>query len=137
MITACALVTAEEGAAALGEPVDPPSEQIINPGGGNVAAVSQCTLQASASPRKTLSVFLRRSPVADSRPDSVRRTLAESGVTTRDVAGTGDAAFWGAAQLHVFSGPDLYLIVTVSGLADEDALAQAEGIARQALSRAR
>jgi hypothetical protein len=133
---ACALVTAATGEAALGEAVNEPVEQIINPGSAGMAAVSQCTIQASATPGKTLSVFFRVSPVADNRPESVRSTLTESGVTVEDVAGVGDAALWAASELHVFFGDNRYLIVGVRGLDDAAAREQAKAVASEAIGRA-
>ncbi len=134
--SACALVTAETGKAALGEAVNEPVEQIINPGSAEMAAVSQCTIQASATPGKTLSVFFRVSPVADNRPESVRSTLTESGVAAQDVAGVGDAALWGVSELHVFFGGNRYLIIGVRGLDDSTARERAKAVASEAIGRA-
>lgn len=136
-LTACDLVTREEGAAALGEAVNEPVEQIISPGSAEMAALSMCTVQATATPGKTLSLSFRVSPVDDHQPESVRRTLTESGVTAEDVAGIGDAAFWGASELRVFFAGNSYLGVSLRGL-DDDAVARerASEVARQAMQRA-
>lgn len=136
-LTACALITKEEGAEALGEAVNEPEEQIISPGGDEMAAVSQCNVQATGTAGKVLSVFYRRSPVADNQPDLVRQTLTESGATVEDVSGVGDAALWGAGQLHVFVGDAQYLIVTVGGLPDGDARARTSQVAQRAIERLR
>lgn len=135
--TACALVTGDDGSAALGEAVDEPVEQIVNPGGPETAALSQCTIQASGTPARTLTLFLRRSPVSDNTPDSVRRTYAESGLAVEDVPGLGDAAFWVSSQLHVFVGGNLYYTVTLHGLGDAIARERATGLARRINARAR
>lgn len=136
-VTACDLVTGDEGAAALGEAVDEPVEQVISAGSAEMAAMSMCTVQATASPGKTLFLSFRRSPVADNQPESVRQTLTESGVTAEDIPGIGDAAFWGASELHVFFGGNSYLAVSVRGLDDgPGALARATDVARRAIGRA-
>jgi len=136
-VTACALVTRDEGAAALGEAANDPVEQVISPGSAAMAAMSMCTVQAAASPAKTLSPSFRRSPVPDNRPDSVRQTLTESRVTAVDVPGIGDAAFWGASELHVFFAGNSYLSVGLRGLDDDvAALARASDVARRAMERA-
>ncbi len=136
-VTACDLVTRDEGAAALGEAVNDPVEQVISPGSAETAALSMCTVQATASPGKTLSLSLRVSPVDDSQPDSVRQTLTESGVTAEDVPGIGDTAFWGASELHVFFNGNSYLSVSLRGLDDgPEALARAKEVAGRALERA-
>lgn len=135
--TACDLLTRETAADALGEAVDEPVEQIVNPGSAEMAALSQCSTQASAAPGKSLSLFFRRSPVADNQPDSVRGTLSDAGVAARDVAGVGDAAFWGASELHVFFDGNRYLIVGVRGFDDAAALERATRVAKDAITRAR
>ncbi|MEX0734806.1 MAG: hypothetical protein WDZ66_13355 [Steroidobacteraceae bacterium] len=130
-------MTKDEGAAALGEAVNDPTEQIISAGSAEMAAMSTCTVQATASPGKTLSLSFRRSPVPDNQPDSVRRTLTESGVTAVDVPGIGDAAFWGASELHVFFAGNSYLSVSLRGLDDDAAaFARASEVARRAMERA-
>ena len=137
VVTACHLVTRDEGAATLGEAVDEPVEQVISPGSAETAAFSMCTVQATATPGKTLSLSLRVSPVDDSQPDSVRQTLTDSGVTAEDVPGIGDTAFWGASELHVFFNGNSYLSVSLRGLDDgPEALARAKEIAGRALERA-
>lgn len=136
-VTACDLVTRDEGAAALGEAVNEPVEQIISPGSAEMAAMSMCTVQATGSPGKTLSLSLRVSPVEDSQPDSVRQTLTDSGVTSEVVPGIGDTAFWGASELHVFFNGNSYLSVSLRGLDDgPEALARAKAVAGRALERA-
>ncbi|MGH8250155.1 MAG: hypothetical protein ACREVI_05585 [Steroidobacteraceae bacterium] len=135
-VTACDLVTKDEGAAALGEAVDEPVEQIISAGSAELAAMSMCTVQATAAPGKTLSLSFRRSPVPDNQPESVRGTLTDSGVRTEDVPGIGDTAFWGASELHVFFGGNSYLSVSVRGLDDgPEARAKASDAARKAIDR--
>ena len=137
-VTACDLVTEDEGAAVLSEAVNDPVEQVISPGSAETAAMSMCTVQATATPGKTLSISFRRSPVSDYTPDAVRQTLTDSGVTAEDVTGVGDAAFWGASELHVFFGGNSYLGVNVRGLDDgPEALARAQEVAERALERAR
>ncbi|MGH8242269.1 MAG: hypothetical protein ACRETY_02845 [Steroidobacteraceae bacterium] len=132
-VTACDLVTRDEGAAALGEAVN---EQVISPGSAEAAAMSMCTVQATDSPGKTLSLSLRVSPVEDSQPDSVRQTLTDSGVTSEDVPGIGDDAFWGASELHVFFDGNSYLSISIRGLDDgPEALANASDIAQRAMQR--
>jgi hypothetical protein len=136
-VTACDLVTRDEGAAALGEAVNDPVEQVISPGSAETAAMSMCTVQATATPGKSLSISFRRSPVDDYQPDAVRGSLTASGVTSEDIPGMGDAAFWGASELHVFFGGSSYLAVTVRGLDDgPEALAHAKEIAWRAIDRA-
>ena len=136
-VTACDLVTGDEGAAVLGEAVNDPVEQVISPGSAETAAMSMCTVQATATPGKTLSLSFRRSPVSDHQPDAVRQTLTESGVTAEDVPGIGETAFWGASELHVFFGGNSYLGVNVRGLDDgPGALARARDVAERAVERA-
>lgn len=133
-VDACALLAKEEAEQVLGVSIDPPINQVVSEGGADRAAISQCRYQSARSPGKMLAVFVRRSPVADNRPESVRDTLTQSGVPAEDVSGIGDHAFWAAEQLHVFSKDNLYLIVSVNGLAD--AKQQATSIAQQVLERA-
>ena len=137
-VTACDLVIRDEGAAAIGEAVNEPVEQVISPGGAETAAMSMCTVQATDSPGTTLSLSLRVSPVDDSQPDSVRQTLTASGVTAEDVPGIGDTAFWGANELHVFFNGNSYLSVSLRGLDDgPEALAHAKEVAGRAIERSR
>jgi hypothetical protein len=135
-VTACSLVTQAEGAEALGEAVNEPVEQIVSPGGEGRSAVSQCTLQATATAGKTLTVFLT-TPMRGNQSESVRGTLVESGIPVEDVSGIGEGSLWSSNQLHVFVPGELYLIVTVRGpFGDSVARARATRIARQALARA-
>lgn len=132
-VDACALLSKEEAEQVLGESIGPPTNQVVSEGGSDRAAISQCRYQGASSPGKTLAVFVRRSPVADNSPESVRDTLTQSGLTPEDLSGIGDQALWAADQLHVFAKDNLYLIVSVNGLTD--ARQQATSIAQRVLKR--
>lgn len=132
-LDACALLSKEEAEQVLGESIGPPTNQVVSEGGSDRAAISQCRYQGASSPGKTLAVFVRRSPVADNSPESVRDTLTQSGLTPEDLSGIGDQALWAADQLHVFAKDNLYLIVSVNGLTD--ARQQATSIAQRVLKR--
>lgn len=135
-LDACALITQEEAAAALGEQVGLPKQQVLSEATENTAEVSRCSFEAVASAAKTVSILARRSSFKDSRPSSVRETLAGSGIEVQDVPGVGDTAFWGSNQLHVFKGDDLYLIISIFGIKGEaEALERTKSLAQKALAR--
>ena len=135
-IDACALLTVDEVAAVLGTAVSPPQNEVIGAGDAGLAAISQCVFTSTAEPTKSVSVFVRRSPVADNTPESMRKSLSEFGATVQDVSGIGDAALWDGTQLHIFKSEKTYVIITVSGFGEgAEALAKAKAVGEKATPR--
>lgn len=135
-IDACALITVEEASEALGAPVAPPKNEVLGAGEEGKAAMSLCTYAPASGAAKSMTISVRRSPVADQTPDRVRTALAEAGATTQDVSGVGDAAFWTEGQLHVFQGKNVYMNITIMGVgSDADAMAIARSLAVRAVER--
>lgn len=130
------MLTQEEAGAILGEPVAAPKVEVVSSGSEKTAAVSQCTFTASATPAKSFTIMTRRSPQKDNNPAATRRTLNEVNIPTREVSGVGDAAFWGSFQLHTFKDGNVYLVISVFGIPDEEqALEKAKEIAERVLTR--
>ena len=137
-LDACALLSKADVEKIIGQPVNSADLSRATEGTSATAAFSQCSYQTSSG--QTVELFARRSPVADNTPESIarlRETMKDvTGKELVEVAGVGETAFWTAnKQLHVFTGGNVYVYVTMMGLKD-DAAAKTAAIelARRALS---
>ncbi|HXO18598.1 MAG TPA: hypothetical protein VOA87_01610 [Thermoanaerobaculia bacterium] len=136
-LDACAIFTAADAQAVLGEPEVVEMSSFLNEAKGTKDP-SQCGYNAGSDPSIVLRLELRQSASPDqarSAHESARSLLATSGV--RDVAGLGDGAFWvggGIGQLHVLHGSVRLLITSQVG-EGKDAVATAKAVAARVLSR--
>lgn len=140
-LDACTLITQNEAADALGQAASAPKHGAVeNAGDATSALVSTCNYNATdADSLASVSLLVRRAPTDENTPaaiDAVRETVKGLGSTTQDVPGLGNTAFWGAHQLHVFSGGRTYLIVSMFGMQeDAGALDRAQQVAKLILAR--
>jgi len=141
-LDACALLARADVEAVLGAPVKEPAHGMENEGDATTATISECHYDpGSESSTRSATVFVRRSPADDNSTGaitSVRDTVKEmAGTDPQAVAGIGDTAFWGGrrAGLHVFKGPNWYLIISVDGFDDAIALVKAKTLAQKGLDR--
>ena len=127
---ACTLVTREDAAAALGQPVNEAEVTYAN------AAKSDCNYTSVGNYGATvLYVQADYGPRARATYDLAKQVYSAS----LAVAGTGDAAFaivLGApsAQVHFVKG-DAYVTVVITNVADEGRLEKAKEAAKRAATR--
>ncbi|MEO6100982.1 MAG: hypothetical protein ABIQ34_11755 [Tepidiformaceae bacterium] len=127
---ACTLVTREDAAAALGQPVNEAEVTYAN------AAKSDCNYTSVGNYGATvLYVQADYGPRARATYDLAKQVYSEP----LAVAGTGDAAFaivLGApsAQVHFVKG-DAYVTVVITNIADEGRLEKAKEAAKRAATR--
>lgn len=127
---ACDLVTREEAAAALGQPVNEAEVTYAN------AAKSDCNYTSVGNHGATvLYVQVDYGPRVRAAFDLAKQAYS----APQAMAGTGDAAFaiiLGApsAQVHFVKG-DAYVIVVITNVADEARLEKAKEAARRAAGR--
>jgi hypothetical protein len=136
-VEACALLTAADAQAALGEQEVVEMTSFLSEA-QKQKDPAQCGYNAGSDPSKIVRLEVRRaaSPdAASSAFDSTRGLLA--GSAPQDVPGLGDAAFWvggSLAQLHVRKGATQLIITSQPG-EGKDPLAAAKTLAGQALGR--
>ncbi len=132
-VSACSLLTQEEAAAILGEPVEKPTDSAV---GGTV---TNCNWMTPSFHMVGILVRLASSPAEAEtvRQEALRQSKSLSGVDPEDVAGLGENAYWAGGninQLNVFKG-NYWLIITASkGKATEN-LTLAKAVAEKALPR--
>lgn len=82
---------------------------------------------------------MRHAPTDENTPaaiNSVRETVKGLGAgAPQDVPDLGDSAFWGAHQLHAFTGERSYLIVSMFGMQEDPGALETAQIAKLVLSR--
>jgi hypothetical protein len=125
-VNACSLVTQQEAEELLNEKLAAPREEQHLEGESTRAAMSSCLFPSES--QKSLSIFYRKSPIADNSPESIqaiKNTVSGEGSSLEEVDGVGNTAFWSNNQLHVFEGDRSYLIITVDGLPDEEQSSEA------------
>jgi hypothetical protein len=130
---ACALLTAEGVAEALGEPAGSPQPAAVPDLGDDAEAVmAACTYPAAASP-KSIGVTAWRATngmYTAAGLDGARQTLQEvAGRPPEEITGLGELAFWGAGQLHVVKDANNYFIVAPAAFADDAAARSAALVA--------
>jgi len=133
VVSACSLLTAEEAAAILGEPVEKPSESATG------STVSNCNWMTGSS--TSVGILLRR---ASSKAEAERvyqqahqQSKSVSGVDPEDISGLGDKAYWAGGhinQLNVFKG-NYWLIIMANKGNGADSLAAAKAVAGKALAK--
>jgi hypothetical protein len=125
-VNACSLMTQQEAEELLNEKMGSPREEQHLEGEITRAAMSSCLFPSESE--KSLSIFYRKSPIADNSPESIqalKNTISGEGGAVEEVDGVGNTAFWSNNQLHIFEGDRSYLIITVDGLADEEQSSEA------------
>ena len=132
-VSACSLLTAEEVAAILGEPVEKPTDSATG------RTVTNCNWMTPSFHMVGILVRLASSPseAATVRQDAHRQSKSLSGVDPQDVAGLGESAYWAGGsinQLNVFKG-NYWLIITASKGKAGDNLSLAKAVAQKALPR--
>lgn len=144
---ACSIVTTDDAAAAIGEPVRPGRSE---PRSMNGAEGTNCrfrSTQGSALSGKTVSVTVEYSSTDISgNTHGMADNLKSSGFKdVREISGVGDAAVWGTtsmmgrptAELTVQKGKSIILIIILAGIPDNAiALARAKDLAMKILPRA-
>ena len=132
----CSLLEASELSSLLGMDVSEgvsgvPAEALIE---GMPA--TQCRWSTPDNAR-TLTLIVRRAATNDDSGDAiepVRESFASGGFSPEPVPGLADDAFFAFNQLHFRSGSD-YLTISITGLANNDALTAARTAAAQSLEQ--
>jgi len=132
-VSACTLLTQEEAAAILGEPVEKPTNS--NTGG----TVSNCNWMTSSFHMVGILVRLAssREEAETVRQQAHQQSKSLSGVDPQDITGIGENAYWAGGninQLNVFKG-NYWLIITASKGNTSENLALAKAVAEKALPR--
>ncbi|HXK59043.1 MAG TPA: hypothetical protein PLP42_04035 [Acidobacteriota bacterium] len=133
VISACSLLTAEEAAEILGEPVEKPIESTT----GNT--ISNCNwLTASFN---SIGILVRRgynAAEAESAFDlAYKQSKSLSGVDPEDISGLGEKAYWAGGrinQLNVYAG-NYWLIIMANPDNSQDPLSVAKLVAVKALAK--
>jgi hypothetical protein len=112
----CAILTKEDLAAIVGEPIAEAKKGEFPPGHPHVK-VAQCTYKASKG-LKSLDVLIKDSSRAADSPESVKKLMMDMRLKIEDVPGVSDTAFWSDSQLHAFKGKNLLVLVSVRGFQD-------------------
>jgi hypothetical protein len=123
-IDACALLDKNEIEKIFNIEMKEPKKGRSQKGGPNQASFSECSFESDTEGTKIfLSVYIRFTPFADENHttiQTVRSSFKNSGIEVREIDGTGDIAFWGGNQLHVFQGDNYYFIITLLGVNSHD-----------------
>lgn len=132
-VSACSLLTQEEAAAILGEPVEKPTDSATG------QTVTNCNWMTPSFHMVGILVRLASSPAEAEtvRLEARRQSKGLSGVDPQDVTGLGESAYWAGGdinQLNVFKG-NYWLIITASKGKANDNLALAKAVAAKALPR--
>jgi len=132
-VSACTLLTQEEAAALLGEPVEKPTDSAT---GGTV---TNCNWMTPSFNMVGILVRLASSPAEAEtvRQEARQQSKSLSGVDPEEVAGLGANAYWAGGninQLNVFKG-NYWLIITASKGNSSDNLSLAKAVAEKALPR--
>ncbi len=132
-VSACSLLTSEEAAAILGEPVEKPTNSTT---GGTV---TNCNWMTPSFNMVGILVRLASSPTEAEtvRQEARQQSKGLSGVDPEEVAGLGANAYWAGGninQLNVFKG-NYWLIITASKGKSSDNLSLAKAVAEKALAR--
>ena len=109
----CAILTKEELTTIVGEPIAEAKKGEF-PAGHPKVKVTQCTYSATKG-AKSLDVLIKNSSRRGDSAESIKKLMIDTGSKIEDVSGVGDTAFWSGAQLHVFKGPNLSVLVSVMG----------------------
>jgi hypothetical protein len=147
-LDACLIFTKADAEALLGQPVKDGRHGIMeSDGSGGTAIMSQCVYHTVADYGKSADLVIRKSPSSEkvsASIDTVRKTLKEMATAEpQNISGVGDTAFWApigqgafhSIQLSVFRGTSIYLIISVKGFPDQQALEKAKTIAQKTLSQ--
>jgi hypothetical protein len=133
-LSACSLLTIEEAAAIIGEPIEEPNES--NSG----STVSNCNWSARSLSGRGLGILIRRAysdaEAARVYTEARDQSKSLSNVDPQTVSGLGDNAYWAGGnlnQLNVFKGRYWLIIMAMAG--QEDALRIAQQVAEKALER--
>jgi len=132
-VSACSLLTQEEAAAILGEPVEKPANSTT---GGTV---SNCNWMTSSFQMIGILVRLASTPeeAETVRNQAHQQSKSLSGVDPEDIPGLGENAYWAGGninQLNVFKGK-YWLIITASKGNGSENLTLAKAVAEKALPR--
>jgi hypothetical protein len=112
----CAILTKEDLAAIVGEPIAEAKKGEF-PAGHPKVKVAQCTYKASKG-AKALDVLIKDSSRAADSPESIKKLMMDMGSKIEEVPGVADTAFWSDSQLHAFKGKNLLVLVSVMGFQD-------------------
>jgi hypothetical protein len=146
---ACQILTKADAESLLGQPAkDGKHGMMENDGSNGTAAMSQCIYSSVASYSKSVDLAIRISPPSEkinASIDQIKKNLKElaGGTEPQNVSGVGDSAFWApvgqgayrSVQLNVFRGTSIYLIISVRGFPDPQAMEKAKTIAQTTLKQ--